>query len=313
MRQLVSTHRPAVRSQYSPVQNLAAKSAPRVDKPFSAHLGRLAIGSLHAELALYPKPGLVSLVDCGSHHDMTAATFLRSIFSLRHYFIDIAEAGMNNAPFAVLKRLGMEAEVRMLSATGGINTHRGAIFSLGLLCAAIGHCHARQATLSARAIRSAISTTWGGALAGHMHSMQADASLSHGAQVAMNHTVSGAREEAALAFPSIFDIALPSLERTLKAGRNTTCARIDSFFSLMAHISDTNVYHRGGIAGAATVRSLAQQFLALGGTAHPNWRSHALDCHHTFVRQGLSPGGAADLLAATCFVHSALSDCGRQQ
>ncbi|UHL65623.1 triphosphoribosyl-dephospho-CoA synthase MdcB [Paralcaligenes sp. KSB-10] len=280
-----------------------------MDKPFCTHLGRLAIRSLHAELILYPKPGLVSLVDCGSHHDMTAATFLHSMFSLRHYFINIAEAGMNNAPFAALKHLGMEAEVRMLSATGGINTHRGAIFSLGLLCAAMGHCRAHRVTLSARAIRSALSTTWGGALAGHMHSTSTDASISHGAQVAMHHAASGAREEAALGFPSIFDIALPALERTLEAGRNTTCARIDSFFSLMAHISDTNVYHRGGMAGAATVRNLAQQFLALGGTAHPNWESHALDCHHTFVRQRLSPGGAADLLAATCLVHSVLSNC----
>ena len=93
-------------------------------------VARHAVRSLYQELVLYPKPGLVSLVDTGSHTDMDASTFVRSLFSLRRYFLEIALAGSQGADFAVLRGLGIEAERRMLLATGGINTHRGAIFSL---------------------------------------------------------------------------------------------------------------------------------------------------------------------------------------
>ena len=109
----------------------------------SARLGRLAIASLHAELALAPKPGLVTPFDTGSHRDMDAGTFLRSLFALRHYFIAVADAGASAAPFQTLRAHGIAAEISMLHATAGINTHRGAIFSLGLLVAASAACQGR--------------------------------------------------------------------------------------------------------------------------------------------------------------------------
>lgn len=282
------------------LQALLAESVAQAEQPFCAQIGRLAVRSLYAELALYPKPGLVSLVDNGSHEDMTAATFMRSLFALRHYFIAITEAGMADAPFSTLQRLGMVAEARMLTATGGINTHRGAIFCLGMLCATIGYCRAHHIALSAQAIRATLLLQWGAALAAHTH---AGSSLSHGLQAAAQYAASGAREEAALGLPSVFEVALPALKRTLDAGRSLHCAQIDAFFSLMAHVSDTNVYHRGGAAGAAAVKHLAQNFLARGGSADPSWKTVALGCHQALVRQRLSPGGAADLLAASCLVH----------
>jgi triphosphoribosyl-dephospho-CoA synthase len=278
------------------------RDALRRDHAICVEIGRIAVRSLHAELTLYPKPGLVSLIDNGSHGDMSAATLMRSLFSLRHYFIRIARAGFDDAPFAVLKQLGIEAERRMLVATQGINTHRGAIFSLGLLCAAAGRCHAQRMAPSATAVRAILLRNWGDALAAHTQSIAAD---SHGFQAAVKHAASGAREEAALGLPSIFDVALPMLNRTLAAGRGWDRARIDALFGLMARISDTNVYHRGGKEGAVMVRRCAQQFLAFGGTAHPEWKAAAMQCHRLFVERRLSPGGAADLLAATCFVHLA--------
>lgn len=278
----------------------APKHSP-ADSAFCAGVARMALRSLYDELALYPKPGLVSLVDNGSHDDMDAQTFFRSLFSLRHYFFRITRAGFEQADFVVLKRLGIEAEQRMLKATGGINTHRGAIFCLGLLCAAIGSCKARGGALSARAIRAALLAQWGPALAGHAPS----AADSNGTRVAARHGASGAREEAALGLPSVFEVALPRLQRTLARGGGWRAARVDALFALMAHISDTNVYHRGGAQGAAMVRQEARRFLDGGGTAHPQWESRALACHRAFVGRRLSPGGAADLLAAACLVHAA--------
>jgi triphosphoribosyl-dephospho-CoA synthase len=81
-------------------------------------------------------------------------------------------------------------------------------------------------------------------------------------------------------------------------------ARIDALFALMAHVSDTNVFYRGGAEGASIVRCQAAQFLDQGGTAHPEWQEYALACHRKLVAERLSPGGAADLLAATCLVHA---------
>ena len=286
----------------TPVPRRPARAGERA---FAGRIARLAVRSLYAELALYPKPGLVSLVDNGSHADMTAATFLRSMFALRRYFSDITQAGILNEPFHVLKRLGIEAEARMLRATAGINTHRGAIFCLGLLCAAIGRCHATGALPTASAVHAMLLACWGRELGAH----SVDAGdCSHGAQALRRYAASGAREEGARGFPSVFQIALPALRRTLAAGRGMRAARIDALFALMAHISDTNVFHRGGLEGAMTVRRQARAFVARGGSACPDWEARALACHRIFVAGRLSPGGAADLLGAACLLHAVCVD-----
>lgn len=271
---------------------------------FDVQAARLAVACLHAELLLYPKPGLVSLVDNGSHLDMNAATFMRSLFALRHYFAAICRAGAAHAPFAVLRHLGQQAEVRMLAATGGINTHRGAIFSLGLLCAAFGRLHPGDAavTLDAVALRAALGS-WSAELAAHADAA-APGATSHGVLVARRHHAGGAREEGARGLPSVFEVGLPALRRTLAKGGGMQAARIDALFALMAAVGDTNVLHRGGADGAQLVRSTARAFIDAGGTFSPDWRARALAAHQAFVARRLSPGGAADLLAATCLVQA---------
>src|SRR5450830_1045776 len=142
---------PGRRRQYA-----LQRQSMRVQRAFCLAVARLALRSLYRELQLYPKPGLVSPIDTGSHVDMDATTFMRSLFALRHYFIQVTQAGIDGAEFAVLRQLGIDAEQTMLRATAGINTHRGAIFSQGLLCAATGYCHGRGTPLSAAAIRATL-------------------------------------------------------------------------------------------------------------------------------------------------------------
>ncbi|MDQ2823787.1 MAG: triphosphoribosyl-dephospho-CoA synthase [Pseudomonadota bacterium] len=260
--------------------------APVASTVLATDIARTAVGCLYAELVLYPKPGLVSLVDNGSHTDMTAATFMRSLFALRHYFSAIFHAGRNNASFARLRALGIAAEARMLHATVGINTHRGAIFSLGLLCAAVGRASAQGCTLTPASVRAVLLICWGDALAAHAQG------------------AGGAREEGALGLPSVFEIGLPALRATLAAGRSMRHARIDALFALMAQIDDSNVSHRGGAVGAEAVRSGARAFVTAGGTAQADWMAQATALHTRLIAARLSPGGAADLLAASCFVHA---------
>ncbi|MBW9332225.1 triphosphoribosyl-dephospho-CoA synthase MdcB [Herbaspirillum sp. RU 5E] len=289
-----------------PLHPMQKRRADRENLAFCRQLARLAVRSLYQELVLYPKPGLVSRVDNGSHTDMTAQTFLRSLFALRHYFFQIAAAGLEGASFPTLQSLAIGAEERMLRATGGINTHRGAIFALGMLCAAMGYARGRHMPLQAATLRATLLIQWGDALARHSAAALPGGQHSHGQRVAAVHAVGGAREEGALGFPAVFEVALPQLQATLAAGRDLHHARIDALFALMAHLSDTNVYHRGGAEGAALVRSRSAAFLAAGGTALPDWEAQALDCHREFVAHRLSPGGAADLLAAACLVHEAV-------
>lgn len=291
--------------RYLPTASIANCQSKK--KCVAQKIARIAVRSLYAELVLYPKPGLVSLRDNGSHTDMDAACFMRSLFSLRQYFRDIALAGAAGAEFKVLKQLGVAAEQRMLKATKGINTHRGAIFALGMLSAAVGYCLLHGDVLTAATLRQTLVSQWGQALA--VHSAPEDGlHLSHGLQAAKQYAASGAREEAALGFPSIFELALPRLQQSLREGRKLHLAQLDCFFTLMAHISDTNLYHRGGATGIAYARDAAQKFLKQGGTANPQWLRMAENHHQEFIARRLSPGGAADMLAASCFVRQCLEE-----
>ena len=264
-----------------------------------AALARQAIRCLWAELALYPKPGLVSLHDAGAHDDMDASTFVRSLFALRRYFSAVAGAGHAGASFEELRRLGLAAESSMLAATGGVNTHRGAIFALGLLCAAAGRAHARCEPPEDPTLRRIVVAEWGGALAAHVPSPRRP---SHGTLAAIRYGVSGARGEARRAFPSVFDVALPALRDAKARGCDARHARLSAYFALLARVDDTNVLHRAGPAGLAFVHRSARAFQAAGDVHTPDAIARAEAIHREFSARRLSAGGCADLLAAAMFV-----------
>ncbi|HEY4084085.1 MAG TPA: triphosphoribosyl-dephospho-CoA synthase MdcB [Burkholderiaceae bacterium] len=267
-----------------------------VGSPAQAHrIGRAAIASLYDELALTPKPGLVSFADAGSHVDMDASTFMRSLFALRHYFVRIAMLGAESAAFDELEALGIEAEARMLQATAGINTHRGAVFTLGLLCAAAGHVCGR---ITAMGLRDALMVGWGDALRARCQR----SSESNGQRAIQLLGLRGAGEEAALGFPVLFEHAVPALLQARERGLDDARARLQTLFEIMAVLDDTNLAHRGGSAGLRFAQSEARNFLRAGGAEQADALSHATEIHQAFVARRLSPGGAADVLAAAIFV-----------
>ncbi len=273
----------------------------QIARAYLAHsIARCAVASLHAELVLHPKPGLVSSRDNGAHDDMDAATFMRSLFALRHYFAAIAHAGARCAPFGELRALGIAAEARMLAATSGVNTHRGAIFALGLLSAAIGQVRASGRPASDARLRDAIGL-WRSGLVAAAASSQGEPS--HGRLVAMRYRTGGAREEAVRGFPAVFEIALPALRQALRRGADPRRAQIQALFALLAHVSDSNVLYRGGPAALAYVQETAGAFLAQGGVFDSRWRQRAHEMHRRCCALRLSPGGSADLLSASLLVH----------
>lgn len=271
-------------------------------------IGRLAVRSLYREVALAPKPGLVSPVDNGSHDDMDMSTFFRSLFALRHYFRDIARAGADGAGFATLQSLGLAAEAQMLAATGGINTHRGAIFNLGLLCAAAGRVAALSGTADAAHaahVARTVATCWGADIVAARPADGTPQADSHGLRVARRHGTVGAREQAAAGFPDVIDAALPALRAVLAAPGDDrqTRAAVQALFVLIARLDDSNLLWRGGRIGLDYAQGAARRFIAAGGVFADDWAAQAQATHEAFVARRLSPGGAADLLAVTLFLH----------
>ena len=261
-------------------------------------LGRAATLALYDELALAPKPGLVTLVDNGSHADMDAATFVRSLFALRSYFPRIAALGRDGADFGALERSGIAAEARMLAATGGVNTHRGAIFLLGLLCASAGAAVQAGQPLQPLAVRAMLQQRWGAALAARAER----APTLPGGLVARRLGLRGASQEAAAGFPVLFETAVPALAAARARGLAPHLARLDTLFHVMAVLDDSNLALRGGMEGLQHAQAAARGFLAAGGAAQADALQVAAAIGRDFVARRLSPGGAADTVAAACWL-----------
>ena len=277
---------------------MRASLARNAAAPTAQAIGRAATLALHDELALSPKPGLVTLTDRGSHADMDAHTFMRSLFALRNYFVHIAELGAAGAPFDALERCGIAAEARMLAATGGINTHRGAIFMLGLLCAAAGALAREGSRLAPAALRRTLLARWGEALALRARRP----STLPGGMAARRLGLRSASAEAALGFPTLFETAEPALRAARARGLAAAPARLDTLFAVMAVLDDSNLAHRGGLEGLHFAQAAARGFLAAGGAAARGGLQRAEALGAEFVRRRLSPGGAADTLAAACWL-----------
>jgi triphosphoribosyl-dephospho-CoA synthase len=261
-------------------------------------LGACADQALHDELALYPKPGLVSFVDSGSHRDMDSSTFLVSMDALRPYFVQMVQLGAVGADFDDLKVAGMAAEVRMLRATAGVNTHRGAIFSLGLLCASAGVLLREGQALTPCTLRRALRDRWGEALRVRVTGQ----SGSHGAKAASKWALRGANEEAAQGMPVLFEHVLPAWQSAVKSGASARSSALQAFFAAMGYLDDTNLVHRGGLAALRVSQRVARRLLAdmRAGERHAIERAESLHGH--FVARRWSPGGAADVFACAAWV-----------
>lgn len=259
-----------------------------------ASIAKCVSRALRLELETYPKPGLVSRIDNGSHPDMDAQCFLDSIECLEPFFLSLAEAGAAGCSLHQLQEIGIAAEAAMLSATGGRNTHRGAIFSLGLLAAAAGRWSGGGISPGI-SLGKIVADCWGGemVLPGELLCVSDGISMCH------LHGISGARGEAKRGFPSVYEIGLPALGMS-RVEFSDAC--VQAFFELLACCEDTTLLKRGGESGWKFARSEARRFLDAGGVLQQGWMDEAVAIHHVFVERNLTAGGVADLLSATMFV-----------
>ena len=263
-------------------------------------LADLAVEALIDEADLSPKPGLVDRRSSGAHTDMTLALMHASALALWPCLRQMAEAAQAHGEVgqplrAELGRIGREGEQAMLATTGGINTHRGAIWALGLLVAAQAlDADAKPLAVVARAGRIAL-----------IDDPAAPVQQSHGAQVRHRYGASGAREQAQQGFPAVLEHGLPQLRRSRAVGASERHARLDALLAIMAALSDTCVLWRAGPQGLQALQAGARAVLDAGGSASLDGRRLLRQLDAQLLHLNASPGGAADLLAACLFLDKA--------
>ncbi|MCL1994514.1 MAG: citrate lyase holo-[acyl-carrier protein] synthase [Spirochaetes bacterium] len=293
------------RNRTHPAEEVAARTHQIMEEYFAAKDARFiadcATRALLYELAATPKPGLVDRANNGSHADMGFFTFVDSAAALVPYFAKMAKTGaaLRGRPpgemLAGLRPLGIAAEEAMYAATGGANTHKGAIFSLGIVCAAAGRLGcplppyrqtlALAGQIAAPALRDNL------------------ADKTNGERVYRQYGLAGIRGEAAGGFASVSDVALPALHAALERGATIEEAGIEALLRLIATAQDTNMITRcGGEQAAAAIRQELAAFLE----SRPSGAqiiAHAEKLDESFIKSNISPGGCADLLALTYFMH----------
>jgi len=248
----------------------------------------LAERALRLELDTTPKPGLVDRQDNGAHKDMDYALMSKSISALRPYLTRLAVKSAKDIDPAKIKEIGIEAEKAMLKATGGVNTHKGALFCIGLSVAAASNLASATGSVEAYSFKELVSRA-----ASEIPSARG----THGAEAKRSFKAVGALENARAAYPELFTDWLPyylSLE-----GDPFRCHK--TLLHIMTTLDDTNILHRRGAEGLAHAEAEAARLL------EDFSESGLSSLNKDFIRENISPGGSADMLSLTIFINSIIN------
>ncbi|WP_374668180.1 triphosphoribosyl-dephospho-CoA synthase [Acinetobacter sp.] len=266
-------------------------------------LADAAVESLIDEVHLTPKPALVDQRGSGAHDDLSLELMVQSAHSLRPMFIEMAQAAyQQHACLQTLREtigaIGRAGEAAMLSTTQGVNTHRGAIWALGLLVTSTALSLRNRNVCTAEQL-----CQQAGQLAQLEDTYISAQALSHGQQVQKALGAKGAKVQAQEGFPAIIQQGLPQLYHSRQRnGNNEEAARIDALLAMMAVLDDTCVLYRAGQAGLLRMQQGARHVLSCGGYAAAAGRRALNILEEDLMQLRASAGGAADLLAATLFL-----------
>ena len=269
-------------------------------------IAHLATQALQAELDTTPKPGLVDKDNNGAHRDMDYALMQRSINTLHPYFVKLALLGCADAlpSHTAIRDAGIEAEKAMLSATNGVNTHKGALFSMGLAVVAAAHEERKIAANEEQILKErnggedvlvSLQTTIK-ALAASFP----DTNGTHGSKAKLlskgTTAIKGALDNAREGYEMLFAEWLPFYIERRKEHDAYTLHK--TLLRIMCDLDDTNVIYRTDLATAEEVKQEARALL-------DNFSKAALkDMDRHYTTRNISPGGAADMLSLTAFIGS---------
>ena len=276
-------------------------------KMTSNEIGSLALEAMLFEVSATPKPGLVDRNNSGAHDDMDFFTFMKSAASLAESFGEFSQEGFKggekNLPpsfvFGAVRKIGVEAEKRMFRATGGINTHKGEIFSLGLLSASAGYLLGKGRKVTAFDTVNAAAEMCSGITERDFADVRSKKILTKGERVYLEYGVTGIRGEAESGYPVVMKISLPAMRKYLADGLNVNDAMCMTMIHIMSFARDTNIISRHDMRTADEVMTRAREMIDEGFGIDDIRR---LD--DEFIERWISPGGAGDLLAVTYFLYS---------
>ncbi|MGC6174930.1 triphosphoribosyl-dephospho-CoA synthase CitG [Lacrimispora sp. 38-1] len=282
---------------------------------YAVWLGNMAGLALLEEVYTAPKPGLVDPLSNGAHLDMNLLTFKRSADALLPYFCRFAETGiqMSEKPegcFLKIRQIGIQAEKAMYEATGQVNTHKGAVFTMGILCAAAGSCFKKYGQVSISRLIMQEQKMVKNILLNELDSIQIQNSKdTHGQKNLCTYGSRGIRGEAADGYPSVINLALPVIRQGKKEGRNWNLVKIQALFTLMSQVEDGNILSRCRSEGLKEVQKLSQEFLLSGGAYSKGATEKLTELDTYFIHKNYSSGGCADLLAASIFLSEIEDAC----
>ena len=277
-------------------------------KQHARKLSSLSMQALLYEVSVTPKPGLVDRNNTGAHQDMDIFTFEASAVSLNHYFEQFALCGIENGHepfsriFARLRSLGIQAEDAMMTATKGINTHKGLIFSLAILNCSLGYMYANHIPYSPDTLLS-INRKLVADVLEDFKDITAETARTNGERLYALYGMKGARGEALSGYATVLKTALPILKEELKKDRSINDAGVITLLSIIATSEDTNIVNRSSYEEMKELQARIQTVLKEKAHDTHELLTYAKELDAEMIERNISPGGSADLLALTYFIY----------
>ncbi len=287
------------------MQSRSCVNVPSREEEAAYRIGNMAYRALLEEVYTLPKPGLVDPYSNGAHTDMNVVSFERSAKALKPYFVTMALEGERlwEAPpvlFETIRRIGILAERAMYQATGGVNTHKGLVFHLGILCGAAGACHRSFGRVNLKQLIEMEQAMVRNVLVKEVQNMETF--VSKGEKNLQKYGLTGARGEAISGYSSVFKISLPVMTMGLYNGQEWNRVKLETLFHLMRQVDDSNILSRHNPKVLNQVKKIAAEFLKAGGAYRKESIDLLKELDKWFVKKNISAGGSADLLAVTIFL-----------
>lgn len=272
---------------------------------YATKLADLAVRALLREVLATPKPGLVDRRNTGAHTDMDVHTFERSALALLPYFVQFALYGIEHRhqpPEVILqglRPLGIKAELAMRKATGGVNTHKGIIFSLGILTCALGMGY--ETPYSQQQLQETTKTLCA-SLDQDFQAIAIQGAISHGEKIYVSHGIRGVRGEAMDGFPTLYQVAYPRFLALRQQGLTMNDAGVITLVDIIVNTQDTNILARADYQTMEAVRAQLGQ-ICQTPLEQQDYYAVLEELDQQFIQRNISPGGSADLLAMTYFMY----------
>ena len=272
-------------------------------------IGTIAVEAMLMEANCAPAPGLVDRFNSGAHNDMDIFTFIKSSAALGPAMYNFAAMGYTftgelHTLLQHMRSTGIDAERDMFKATKNVNTQKGLLFLLGILCAAAGYTYQQHHKIEAHAVLSNVKVICSNLVAQELGNIGNKTNLTAGERLYLTYGVRGIRGEMEDGLPAILKVGLPAYREAKAHGVSEDQCLVHTLLSIMTEAEDTTILHRHDMDTLQRVQSDAKRILSQGGALTKEGLETIRELDKEYTAAWISPGGSADLLAATHFLYT---------